>query len=81
MYWHEDARFLGTGPASGGSGGPTWIDANAVGTNYWQQNGTSLAPLDLSDSLVLGGNTSTEHVFEVNGTKQGKALAILNETV
>ncbi|MEK7604898.1 MAG: hypothetical protein AAB478_00020 [Patescibacteria group bacterium] len=46
--------------------------------NYWQRNSTTLAPSTVTDSLVLGGNTSTVHQFEVNGVVTGKALVALN---
>src|SRR5690606_34166260 len=50
-----------------------------IGTNYWQLNSGTLAPITTDNSLVLGGGTTTDHFFEVNGAKIGKALAVLNE--
>src|SRR5690606_27512708 len=65
---------------SNGAAAPTWVDPSSLGTNYFQRNGTSIAPLTVTDSLVLGGATSTDYLFEVNGSRAGKALVVLNET-
>ncbi len=54
-----------------------------VASNFWQLNSNVLAPgtdATVTDRLVLGGNTSTVHQFEVNGKQTGKALVAFNET-
>ncbi len=57
--------------------------ANCTGgasSSKWQRNGTVLAPLTASDQVVLGGNTTTDFQFEVNGYRVGKALVSFNQT-
>lgn len=65
---------------SAGAGTPTWGTC-ALGTNYWQKNSTTLAPLTTGDSLLLADSgTTSSYRLEVNGKQTGKALAVLNET-
>ncbi len=60
---------LSTGNCAGGAGG-----------SKWQLNGSVLAPLTATNQVVLGGNTTSNFQFEVNGARTGKALVSLNET-
>ena len=77
----QTANGTGTQCLLGGAGGsPTWGSCSTGTTNYWQQNSGSLAPATVTDKLVLGGGTTTNHQLEVNGKITGKALVVLNET-
>src|SRR6185369_8852750 len=68
---------------NGAGADPTWTNAASLGTNYLQRNSTTLAPgnaATVTDKFVLGGNTTTNNQFEVNGRQTGKALVSFNET-
>jgi hypothetical protein len=65
---------------SGAGNAPSWGTC-ALGTNYWQRNTTTIAPLTTGDSLLLADSGTTSNFrFEVNGKQTGKALVSLNET-
>ncbi len=65
-------------------GGTLYVNGSQINpgslVNYWQQNSGSLAPATATDKVVLGGNTTTNNQFEVNGKITGKALVALTET-
>lgn len=63
---------------SGGAGAPTWIDAAAVGTNYWQRSLGTLAPVNITDDLLLGGTSSASARFAFLNAAAGTPTASLS---
>ncbi len=55
---------------NGTTGLPEWRDAASVGTNFWQRDDTydTVAPANIGDSLVIGGNTFPTSTFSITAS-------------
>ncbi len=51
--------------AVSGAGTPTWISSGTL--NYWQRGAGTLAPLNISDDLLVGGVATNSAKFQVFG--------------
>ncbi len=49
------------------SGVPTWQSAAGAGLNYWQRNTGSIAPLNISDDLLIGSNATSSALIRLPG--------------
>lgn len=63
IFNNGETDFGGIGGAPGqilqsnGSSTPTWVN-NTAGTNYFQRNGTTVAPATITDSIGIGTTTA-----------------------
>ncbi|MDQ3008352.1 MAG: site-specific integrase, partial [bacterium] len=74
VYTDADSfEVLGAGTASncllsGGTGAPTWGSCATGATNYWQLNGTVLAPANATHDLTIGGTATASAKVFISGS-------------
>ncbi len=44
---------------------PTWLDCGTAGNNFWQRNLGALAPINITDDLLVGGTATSSAKFQV----------------
>ncbi|MFZ5376876.1 MAG: site-specific integrase [Patescibacteria group bacterium] len=54
--------------------GVDWIDASAVGTNYWQRDLGSLAPINITDDLLMGSTATASAIVRLPGQTNENAF-------
>ena len=58
---------------------PTWVDASSLGTNYLQRNLGTIAPVNITDDLLLGGiATSSARFAFINNIGAGTPTASIS---
>ena len=75
IYYRDSSGYL-TRLGVGGSGQilqstgalPSWVDAGAAGVNYWQRALGALAPLNITDDLLLGDSATASALVVLSGT-------------
>jgi hypothetical protein len=56
-------------------GAPSWIAMTSTGTNHWQLGSNILAPINVTNDLAIGGNSTASAKFQVFGTTGSASMS------